>query len=133
MDDKVEVSLEPIDEMLQKLNAGAVFGEPFKEGDVTVIPVANVAYGFGYGSGRGKMMAGAMRGAPENAGEPGEGSGQGGGGGGMARPIGYIRVSSDGVAYEPIMDTSRISILGIAMVMWNVFWITATIRTFVKK
>jgi uncharacterized spore protein YtfJ len=132
MDDKIEVSLEPIDEMLRKLNANAVFGEPFKEGDVTVIPVANVAYGFGYGSGRGKMT-GSMSGAAENASEPGEGSGQGGGGGGMARPIGYVRISPDGVVYEPIMDNSRISMLGIAIVMWNLFWITATIRALNKK
>jgi uncharacterized spore protein YtfJ len=132
MDDKIEVTLEPIDEMLKKLNANAVFGEPFKEGDVTVIPVANVAYGFGYGSGSGKMT-GSMPKAAEDAGGPGEGSGQGGGGGGMARPIGYVRISPDGVTYEPIMDTSRISMLGIAMVMWNVFWITATVRAFVKK
>jgi uncharacterized spore protein YtfJ len=132
MDDKIEVTLEPIDEMLRKLNANAVFGEPFKEGDVTLIPVASVGYGFGYGSGRGKMT-GSTPGAAADAGEPGEGSGQGGGGGGMARPIGYIRVSADGVAYEPIMDTSRISMFGIAMVMWNVFWITAVLRAFIKK
>jgi uncharacterized spore protein YtfJ len=132
MNDKIEVDLEPIDEMLQKLNASAVFGEPFKEGDVTVIPVASVGYGFGYGSGSGKMT-GSMARSAGGEGEPGEGSGQGGGGGGMARPIGYIRVSQGEVTYEPIMDTSRISILGIAMVMWNVFWITAAIRAFVKK
>ncbi len=132
MNDKVEVSLEPIDEMLRKLNASAVFGEPFKEGAVTVIPVANVAYGFGYGSGRGKMTGG-MHGPMGEASEPGEGSGQGGGGGGMARPIGYLRISADGVTYEPIMDTSRISMLGIAMVMWNIFWSTSAIRAFVKK
>jgi uncharacterized spore protein YtfJ len=132
MDDKIEVTLEPIDEMLRKLNANAVFGEPFKEGDVTLIPVANVGYGFGYGSGRGKMT-GSMHGAAANAGEPGEGSGQGGGGGGMARPIGYIRISPDGVAYEPIMDKSRISMLAIGMIMWNMFWVTATIRATAKK
>jgi uncharacterized spore protein YtfJ len=132
MDDKIEVNLEPIDEMLRKLNANAVFGEPFKEGDVTLIPVANVAYGFGYGSGSGKMT-GSKPGAATDASGPGEGSGQGGGGGGMARPIGYIRVSSDGVAYEPIMDKSRISMLAIGMIMWNMFWVTATIRATAKK
>jgi uncharacterized spore protein YtfJ len=132
MNDKIEVDLEPIDQMLRKLNANAVFGEPYKEGDVTVIPVANVGYGFGYGSGSGKMT-GPMSGAEENASGPGEGSGQGGGGGGMARAVGYIRIAPDGVTYEPIMDNSRISMLGIAMVMWNVFWISAAIRAFVRK
>jgi hypothetical protein len=94
--------------------------------------VASVGYAFGYGSGSGKMTGASSGAAGEPCG-PGEGSGQGGGGAGSARPLGYVRVSPDGVAYEPIMDTSRISILGIAMVMWNVFWITAAIRAFVKK
>jgi len=132
MDEKSDVALERIDEMLRKMNANAVFGEPFKEGDVTVIPVASVGYGFGYGSGSGRMTA-AMPGAAEAAGAPGEGSGQGGGGGGMARPVGYLRISPDGVVYEPIMDNSRISMFGIAMIMWNVFWITMTIRASIKK
>jgi uncharacterized spore protein YtfJ len=132
MDEKADMALARIDEMLQKMNANAVFGEPFKEGDITVIPVASVGYGFGYGSGSGRMT-GNVAGSAEGAGAPGEGSGQGGGGGGMARPVGYIRVSPDGVVYEPIMDTSRISMLGIAMVMWNVFWITAAIRAFIRK
>jgi uncharacterized spore protein YtfJ len=132
MDEKTDVALERIDEMLQKMNTNAVFGQPFKEGDVTLIPVASVGYAFGYGSGSGRMT-GTSSGAGGEPCGPGEGSGQGGGGGGTARPMGYIRVSPDKVVYEPIMDTGRISVLGIAMVMWNVFWITAAIRAFVKK
>jgi uncharacterized spore protein YtfJ len=132
MDEKTDVALERIDEMLEKLNVNAVFGQPFREGDVTLIPVASVGYAFGYGSGSGRMTGAPSGGAGEPCG-PGEGSGQGGGGGGKARPMGYIRVSADGVSYEPIMDTGRISMLGIGMIMWNVFWITMTIRAFVKK
>jgi uncharacterized spore protein YtfJ len=132
MDEKTDVALERIDEMLRKMNANAVFGEPFKEGDVILIPVASVGYAFGYGSGSGRMT-GTTTGPEGEPCGPGEGSGQGGGGGGRARPLGYIRVSSDGVAYEPIMDNNRLGMLGIAMIMWNVFWITATIRAFIKK
>ena len=40
-----------IEEMLERLTVAATFGAPVKEGDVTLIPVASVAYGFGYGSG----------------------------------------------------------------------------------
>ena len=132
MDEKTDVALERIDEMLKKLNVNAVFGPPYQEGDVTLIPVASVGYAFGYGSGSGRMT-GASSGAEGEPCGPGEGSGQGGGGGGRARPLGCIRISADQVAYEPILDTSRISMLGIAMVMWNVFWITMTIRAFIKK
>jgi uncharacterized spore protein YtfJ len=132
MDEKPDVALERIDEMLAKMNVNAVFGSAYQEGGVTLIPVASVGYAFGYGSGSGRM-AGAPAGAEGAPCGPGEGSGQGGGGGGRARPMGYIRVSPEGVTYEPIMDNGRIAILGIAMVMWNVFWITAAIRAFVKK
>ena len=132
MDEKTDVALERIDEMLEKMSVNAVFGQPFREGDMTLIPVASVGYAFGYGSGSGRMT-GASSGTGGEPCGPGEGSGQGGGGGGRARPLGYIRISPDKVAFEPIMDTGRISMLGIAMVMWNVFWITAAIRAFVKK
>jgi uncharacterized spore protein YtfJ len=132
MDEKTDVALERIDEMLQKMNANAVFGEPFKEGDVTLIPVASVGYAFGYGSGSGRMTGTTTAPGGEPSG-PGEGSGQGGGGGGRARPLGYIRISPEGVAYEPIMDKSRISMLAIGMIMWNMFWVTATIRATAKK
>jgi uncharacterized spore protein YtfJ len=132
MDEKTDVALERIDEMLEKMSVNAVFGQPFREGDVTLIPVASVGYAFGYGSGSGRMTGASSGGAGEPRG-PGEGSGQGGGGGGRARPLGYIRISPDKVAFEPIMDTGRISVLGIAMIMWNVFWITMTIRAFMKK
>ena len=132
MDEKTDVALERIDEMLERMSVNAVFGQPLREGDVTLIPVASVGYAIGYGSGSGRMTGSASGTGGEPCG-PGEGSGQGGGGGGRARPLGYIRISPDKVAFEPIMDTGRISVLGIAMVMWNVFWITATIRAFTKK
>jgi uncharacterized spore protein YtfJ len=132
MDEKTDVALERIDEMLERMSVNAVFGQPLREGDVTLIPVASVGYAFGYGSGSGRMTGSSSGTGGEPCG-PGEGSGQGGGGGGRARPLGYIRISPDKVAFEPIMDTGRISVLGIAMVMWNVFWITATIRAFTKK
>ena len=109
-----------------------VFGDPVREGNVTLIPVAGVGYGFGYGGGRGRMAAG-QPGVQEGTGEPGEGSGSGGGGAGMARPLGYIRVTADEVKYEPIMDTQRMGLFGIAMVMWNVFWIAAAVRAFARR
>jgi uncharacterized spore protein YtfJ len=50
MDEKTDVALERIDEMLEKMSVNAVFGQPFREGDVTLIPVASVGYAFGYRS-----------------------------------------------------------------------------------
>ena len=42
---------EPIEELFEKLRVDTVFGSPIQEGDVTIIPVAEVGIGFGFGSG----------------------------------------------------------------------------------
>lgn len=68
-----------------KAGAKAAFGDPVERGDVTVIPVARVRWGFGGGGGAGP-----------------EGSGSGGGGGVGADPIGYIEVTSSGATFRPI-------------------------------
>ncbi|WP_406859955.1 spore germination protein GerW family protein [Streptomyces sp. HUAS MG47] len=66
-----------------------VFGEPVTRDGLTVIPVAECAYGFGGGTGR------------ENSADK-TGEGGGGGGGAAAKPLGYIEIG-DGVAvYRPI-------------------------------
>jgi uncharacterized spore protein YtfJ len=45
---------QPIAELLERsLSIRHVYGEPVLRGDTTVIPVAQVAYGFGAGGGRG--------------------------------------------------------------------------------
>ncbi len=135
MNEKYEAPALPIEEMLQRLNASSVFGEPTREGATTIIPVAAVSYAFGAGGGYGKPPAGEATEAGEAAAESdtGEGAGSGGGGGGRAKPVGYIRLDADGAHFESIQDESRIALAGIAMVAWAIFWITATIRAFVKK
>ncbi len=135
MNEKHEAPALPIEEMLQRLNASSVFGEPTREGATTVIPVAEVMYGFGAGGGYGKPPAGEAAAVGEAAAEQdtGEGGGSGGGGGGRAKPLGYIRLDADGAHFDPIQDQSRIALAGIAMVAWAIFWVTATIRAFAKK
>ena len=73
-------------------NAKNIYGEPVERDGVTVIPVAQAAYGFGGGSGRGKK---------EN-GEAGEGSG--GGGGAMLIPVGYIEMKNGQTRFRPTRD-----------------------------
>jgi sporulation protein YtfJ len=70
----------------------AVFGEAIERGDVTVVPVARVRWGFGGGAGN----------AGEGAG--GTGSGSGGGGGVAADPIGYLEIGPSGAAFRPIVQ-----------------------------
>jgi uncharacterized spore protein YtfJ len=70
----------------ENFGAATLFGEPVERGEVTVIPVARAAWGFGGGSG------------PEAAG------GAGGGGGGASWPVGYIELRGSETRFRPIFD-----------------------------
>ncbi len=137
MDDRMAESAAKVnaqvDELIRRMNAKAVFGEPIQQGNVTLIPVASVTYGFGSGQGWGRGPRG-KEGAETAVEEPqGEGAGVGGGGGGLARPLGYIKIDENGAKWEPTMNMTLVSLGGILMVAWNVFWvmnmITLTSRT----
>lgn len=122
---------EPIENMMKRLTVNSVFGEPVRAGEQTVIPVACVSYGFGFGAGWGSGAAEA-----EEEGKPpavGEGGGHGGGAMGKAQPLGVLRITADGVHFEPLMDPKAIALAGIALVAWNVFWIAATVRAFARR
>jgi uncharacterized spore protein YtfJ len=94
------VSNEPLDKMLERVaerigaqaNVKAVFGEPVQRGDVTVIPVARLRWGFGGGAGTG----------PATLDGPPVGSGTGAGGGVIADPLGYLEVRSDAATFVPL-------------------------------
>jgi uncharacterized spore protein YtfJ len=123
--------IEPIENMMKRLTVNTVFGEPLKEGDQTIIPVASVSYAFGFGAGYGSGQS-----QPEGEGQPpnvGEGGGSGAGGMGKAKPQGVLRITAEGVRFEPAMDPKTVALAGIAMVAWNVFWIAATVRAFVRR
>jgi uncharacterized spore protein YtfJ len=78
-----------------RASVGAVFGDPIERGDLTVVPVARVRWGFGGGAGN----------AEPAPGEPGDGGGAGGGGGGggaTADPIGYLEIGPGGATFRPI-------------------------------
>ena len=64
MNDEARPNLEPIEKMVDGLGVGAVFGEPIKEGGVTVIPVAEVRFAFGYGYGSGRDRSEETEGGP---------------------------------------------------------------------
>lgn len=122
---------EPIESMMKRLTVNSVFGEPVREGDQTVIPVARVSYGFGFGAGWGSGTAEPETEDKEAA--TGEGGGHGGGAMGKAQPLGALRITADGVHFEPLMDPKAIALAGIAMIAWNVFWIAATVRAFARR
>ena len=85
--------VERLAEMLgAKAHVQAVFGEPVAKGDVTVVPVARVRWGFGAGGGR------------SEAAETGPASGSGGAGGVTAEPVGYLEIGPDGTEFKPIVS-----------------------------
>jgi uncharacterized spore protein YtfJ len=82
------------------LTVKRVFGEPYVENGITVIPAATVQGGAGGGAGEG----------PE-----GTGRGGGSGFGVIARPAGVYVVKDGDVAWRPAIDVNRI-VLGAQVV-----------------
>ena len=124
MNDEAKPNLEPIEKMVDGLGVNAVFGEPIREGGVTVVPVAEVRFAFGYGYGSGRGRGEETEGGPRTD----EGSGGGSGAGGRASAKGYVRISADDVRFEPVLDVTRLALAGIAFAAWSVFWIGRAMR-----
>jgi uncharacterized spore protein YtfJ len=124
MNDEARPNLEPIERMVDGLGVDAVFGEPIREGGVTVVPVAEVRFAFGYGYGSGRGRSEQAEGGPSTD----EGSGGGSGAGGRASAKGYIRITADEVRFEPVLDVTRLALGGIAFAAWSVFWIGRAVR-----
>src|SRR5438093_2491952 len=74
--------LERLAEMVgSKATIRTVFGEPISRGDVTVVPVARVRWGFGGGGGQAADVP------------SGTAGGSGGGGGVLVDPVGYLELT----------------------------------------
>lgn len=114
-----------------QLGASACFGAPVERGGHTVIPAARVTFGYGLGFGRGSGPQ-SQRSVDGHVGE-GEGEGGGGGGGGGSAPVAVIHITDNGVEVEPIVDSTRVSLAGITLSAWAIFWIMWTIRTIARE
>ena len=90
-----------LSKMPERTGAQSCFGMPVSAGERTVIPVAEVTYGFGFGWGSG--------GGEQDEGED-FGSGGAGAGGSRARGVAVIEVSPDGVAIHPVRDRTAIQL-----------------------
>lgn len=104
----------------------AAFGEPQVFEDRTVIPVAQVGYGFGLGFGHPAEI-------PEDEAVLAA-EGQGGvGGGAMSRPLGAIVVSDDDVYFEEAVDANKIALAGILLAGVIVVQAAATLRALLSR
>jgi uncharacterized spore protein YtfJ len=112
---------EPIAELLERsLSIRHVYGEPVQRGDTTVIPVAQVAYGFGAGGGRGpdrtRTIDRSDR-APDEDSRP-EAQGAGGGGGVRMTPVGALEIGPQGtrfIRFHPLAPWVLGAALGLAV------------------
>lgn len=131
--DNLDKAFEPIQQAIDRLDVSSVYGEPTREGDTIIIPVAEHGIFFGYGFGSGEGPIGEAEQASGGEGRMGTGSGGGGGGWGGSKPRGFIKVTPDGVVYEPAIDINRLGLAGILLVAWNVFWVALAIRAFARR
>ncbi len=124
---KLEDMFQAIEDMRNKANVSAVFGEPVKAGERTIIPVADIKYGFGLGFGEGPVKS------AEGEESPDGGQGGGAGGGVAARPVAVLEITEDGVTVKPIVDEGRIALTGIFTGIWFIFWAAMTLKAIFGK
>ena len=112
-----------VEKLFSATRPGAVFSEPVRSGDYTVITASEVTaaggFGFGGGAGVGPDETGGRGAATDTAAGTGSqppssggGAGAGGGGTSMARPVATIVIGPDGVKVRPIVDVTKIAIAG---------------------
>jgi uncharacterized spore protein YtfJ len=121
----LKMIFEKITGVSEEANVNMVFGNPQQHGDRTLIPVAEVRYGFGagYGFGEGDEVE-----ADEERETP-FGAGGGGGAGAKVRPLAYIEVGPQGTRIQAIEDEQMTDIAGILLVAWIVGWVGLVLKT----
>ncbi len=106
-------------EDLKKIaNVSAVFGQPETVGDKTIIPIAQVSYGFGMGFGEGQSPV------EDEEGEPQEGKSGGGGGGASVRPLAVLEITPEETSVTSVVDATRIALAGLALAAWFLFLVS---------
>jgi uncharacterized spore protein YtfJ len=110
---------EPIAELLERsLSIRHVYGEPVHHGDTTVIPVAQVAYGFGAGGrrGPGRFRKDGSDENPPDKDTRSDAQGAGGGGGVRMTPVGVLEIGPEGtrfIHFHPLMPLLGAGVVGI--------------------
>ncbi len=121
MQDLQEV-LDKITGGIQDVDVNKVFGQPRELGDRTLIPVAEVSYGFGAGYGF-------TQGDEDDEKAPVEQAESGGGGAGARiRPLAYIEVGPEGTRITSIEDEQKIALAGIMLAAWIAGWVGLVIK-----
>jgi len=94
-----------------------VFGEPYQQNGVTIIPVAAVRGGWGGGGGQGDNQE----------------TGWGGGGGLTARPVGAFVIKGDELTWRPAVDVDRMILVGQIVGAIALLTLGATLRALIRR
>ena len=97
-------AVQPIAELFERnINIRHVYHEPVRHGDLTVIPVAKVAFGFGAGVGRRGRFGRRVQQLANGEANASEGGAQpdavGGGGGARMSPVGALELGPRGTRF----------------------------------
>ena len=123
---RVQKLLDAFAEVREKANVNAVFGAPVVTPGRTVIPVAEVAYGFELGvADADASVAGSADDAVVIA--PEAGADTTGGGALHARPLAVIEVTPTATIVRPIVDQQKVAWYRTLFLGWAVFWFVATV------
>ncbi|MDY6874610.1 MAG: spore germination protein GerW family protein [Chloroflexota bacterium] len=114
METEIQTLLDSFADLRKKANVTTCFGKPVTAEGHTVIPVAEVGYGFGMGFGQGSATE-------EQAAEEETGGGGGGGGGVKARPLAVVEVTPDGTLVKPVIDEQKVALAGVILAGWAIF------------
>ena len=113
----IDVIMSIADRIHEAASVKNVFGDPITAQGKTVIPVAQVKYGFGGGGGQEGEASN-----PENASQASRGRMAGGGGGGaLVKSIGVVEITNVGTRYIPFGQGRRIAAavaVGMLVGMW---------------
>jgi len=110
MEEEIQKLLDAFTDLRKKASANTVFGKPVTTKERTVIPVAEIAYGFEMG----------IEGEAEEE--------AGGGSGSMsARPLAIIEVMPEGARVKPIIDEQKLALAGALLIGWAIFWLARTL------
>lgn len=115
-----------IEKLFAVTQPSAIYSEPVKSDEYTVITASEIAVGMGFGYGMGgRSDSESNQEASQEEDEVAGGRGGGGGGGySTARPVAVISIGPNGVDVEPVVDVTKIGIamfttIGSMFMMWH--------------
>ncbi len=144
----VRALFERLDKVLEEVNVNSVLGTPETIDGITLIPVAEIMYGFCAAVGSGPSgqcnedtecedtecpeddeCCGDKAPADSDAVEVEAAIGAGVGSGAKARPIAYIAMGPEGARVQSIVDEQKVALAGILLGFWAIGWVGLVLKT----